>query len=314
MEAHLEVFRGGKINPFNTLCSFFYRSTQSISTGDQRWRASNRVAACLSCVTRPDACPGSPAAGALRGQPALSPAEAITSYGGSTSAGSLPSPAGSWISCSATVHVLEGLWITPRRLFHLSTVNKLTQTAAGLWSISSHLLSGFIMVGLCPGEAERLVSLGQAVLVQVVAQGLKQLLKPWALAPSPLQRRRGAGSAKCPRGTLRAGAALSYERSLCWAPRGQLCCPLFKRASKNGHQQLPYSLTQSYHHHWLNSCWVIAGGLGWKHFPTPAEYQVVLPGGVLGRASRARGCWMSWAAEEGCPGLPSLHGLCVKLI
>lgn len=35
-----------------------------------------------------------------------------------------------------------------------------------------------MMVGLCPEEAEQLVSLGQAVLVQVVARGLKLPVTP----------------------------------------------------------------------------------------------------------------------------------------
>lgn len=49
---------------------------------------------------------------------------------------------------------------------------------AGLWSISGRLLPGFAMAGLCPGEAERLVSFGQALLARVVARGLEQLLNP----------------------------------------------------------------------------------------------------------------------------------------
>lgn len=133
------------------------------------------MAACLSRLTGPDACPGSPAARATR---ALSPAEALALYRGSASAGGLPSPAGSQISCWAALHGPEGLCIAAQRLCRLSPVSTLTQAAAGLWSVSGRLLPGFVMAGLCPGEAERLVSFGQALLARVVARGLQQLLNP----------------------------------------------------------------------------------------------------------------------------------------
>jgi len=59
------VFRGGKIHPFNALCSFFYLTAQSVSTRAQRSWVGEGAAASVSCVPRPDACPSE----GLPGQP-----------------------------------------------------------------------------------------------------------------------------------------------------------------------------------------------------------------------------------------------------
>lgn len=89
----------------------------------------------------------------------------VSPCAGEASARPASPPAGNCVFCSATLHILEGLRVLPQRLFHLSPVSKFTWTVAGPWSISSHLLPGFIVASLCPREAEWLVSSGQAVLV-----------------------------------------------------------------------------------------------------------------------------------------------------
>lgn len=99
--------------------------------------------------------------------------------GGSTSMGSVPSPAGSWVSCSA-------LWVSPGALnctpeaLCSHTVKELLQTAQGCGASPVSSCPAW----LCWGSRAR-VSCGQAVLVLF---GVWNSCWTPELAPSPLQR------------------------------------------------------------------------------------------------------------------------------